>query len=331
MSNNDAEYHVTHYYSRTPDPKGWIQTIFITQKEGDENFYLGQSDDKISLETIKRDIDTGVLKAVTPSLIRKGETLWITSEQDIGIASSTEPLTAGLNIIDRDNVCVTESKATVEHKPSSDTRLAEALIRLDRSTQRFGDNFSVGYYPNVSAPENNTIGVLQRCVPFNTGSDFTPPATKEALTSYCATLKKYDLIAEQGCQISDPNFASTLSTQLHLQSVSSIEESLQKIEAQIQVNNTETYRLSAEEMYKKVDVAGINNLLSNLSGVKKQLNPDSDPDTEHMLKDLRDKLTNCVTFIDTLNPLPTNQIETTGQHVGRIDEHEWARSVNNMG
>ncbi len=111
----DTKRYVTHYYRRSPDPAGWIQTNFITKQEGNDNFYLGFGNKIFPSAKVTRDIESGSLKAVTPSLIHNGETLWITSEQDIGIASSTNPFQTDLNIIDRDDVGVPEPKECQTH------------------------------------------------------------------------------------------------------------------------------------------------------------------------------------------------------------------------
>ena len=108
MDDNQAEYHVTHSYRRSPDPQGWIQTIYITQKSGDENFYFGMSGHQAPREKIERDIENGSLKEVPRSPIHKGETIWITPEQDIGIASATKPWETELRIIARDDVTLPE-------------------------------------------------------------------------------------------------------------------------------------------------------------------------------------------------------------------------------
>ncbi len=130
------EAFVTHYYRRSPDPKGWIQTMFLTQRKGDENYYLGSGDRPFPQSKIEQDLDNGSLKAVTPSPIHKGETLWITSEQDIGIGSSTNPFETTFRVIDKDNVSVNPQKA--EASPTSwveDLRYQDYL-KLREAQQR---------------------------------------------------------------------------------------------------------------------------------------------------------------------------------------------------
>ena len=161
---------------------------------------------------------------------------------------------------------------------TTDTRLAAALIRLN-SNELYA-KYIVGYCPTAKAPDANAITVSQYLVEFNADDHFTPPATRTELADYVACLKEeFGLIAEQGVQVSNPNSAS-MSTQLLLHPINSIEESLEKIEAKIQKNNTAAFHEKAGHILNDAydHTRKKDSLLNNIHHEKRQLSPSASPD-----------------------------------------------------
>jgi hypothetical protein len=116
---SSAQFVITHFYRRSPDPGGWIQTIFLTRVVGDRSnaVYLGipkidlTSPDKhiistaISEEKILADVENGsLLELPTGYEIYPGENIWIAADQTVYIANSYDPSRGRQLLVYEDNV-----------------------------------------------------------------------------------------------------------------------------------------------------------------------------------------------------------------------------------
>lgn len=114
-----AQFAITHFYRRSPDPEGWIQTVFLTRIIGDRSnsIYLGipKVDSPMTFENthstpfdkekIIDDIANGSLLELPVGYeIKKGESVWISSDQTVYIANSYNPSLGRQQIIYEDNV-----------------------------------------------------------------------------------------------------------------------------------------------------------------------------------------------------------------------------------
>jgi hypothetical protein len=102
-------YYLTHFYRRSPNPETWIQTNFITRVDGQAGiYYLGIKNSSYPLEKIRADIENGSLIEVPVELsIQKGETVWITPEQEVYIGDKYYPFDNETRLVYRDNISTT--------------------------------------------------------------------------------------------------------------------------------------------------------------------------------------------------------------------------------
>jgi hypothetical protein len=96
---------VTHFYRRSPDPEGWIQTTFITRVPNSDQLFYGQSNDEVPSDRLAEDIHIGSLRDLGVQWpIEHNETLWVSPDQNIFISDSDDPFEGRMLSIYKDNV-----------------------------------------------------------------------------------------------------------------------------------------------------------------------------------------------------------------------------------
>lgn len=83
---------VTHFYRRSPNPKGWIQTMFITKESGSSNKFYALSNDEIQERKFHDDIEVGSLCSLERYWdIASDETIWIAPDNAVYISNAAKP------------------------------------------------------------------------------------------------------------------------------------------------------------------------------------------------------------------------------------------------
>jgi len=96
---------VSHFYRRSPDSEGWIQTMYITREDFSEVHYYAQSNDVVNPDKLNDDYETGsLIRLHVQSYISTEETVWVASDQRIYIASSSNPFDHKERQIYHDNI-----------------------------------------------------------------------------------------------------------------------------------------------------------------------------------------------------------------------------------
>ncbi|MDB5141170.1 MAG: hypothetical protein JWR12_3086 [Mucilaginibacter sp.] len=125
MMMNDLKLAVTHFYRRSPNNRGWIQTDFITRIVGTEGDFEytgipkaivknnGEGDIReykilstpIDKNKIKLDILNGsLIELAAERIIEKSESIWIASDQSVYIANAYDPAKGRKELIYIDNI-----------------------------------------------------------------------------------------------------------------------------------------------------------------------------------------------------------------------------------
>lgn len=91
---NNPLYKVTHFYRRSPSEQGWIQTAFVTRKQGESNYYLGLTGKILPNEKIRADMENGSLQVIpSQQPIYDDQAVWIAPDQSVYVASVINPRT----------------------------------------------------------------------------------------------------------------------------------------------------------------------------------------------------------------------------------------------
>lgn len=133
---------LTHFYRRTPEPDGWIQTTYVTRKKHSDTYYFGRSEQEVPKEKISEDIEIGSLVTVEKIIdIIPGQTVWIAADRSAHLASAKNPID-GIKIYDENLI---SNYDYIENAIDAKVRLGE----LNTSDPVIEPLFSEFYWKNL--------------------------------------------------------------------------------------------------------------------------------------------------------------------------------------